>query len=310
LKATDLIPLTALHMAAASPHTASITPVQVQTDMATLDSDLATVETALAVPLGTSGYTYTITNPNNAQQSYKIGTAELESLDASVEVLRAVLNLGLVYNADDSNYSNGNSLAQTVFATQLATARSTIAPSSYLPGAPFLTLESDGRQRASNVSSQLTSAANNAVAAINNVESRNNSGYLLDPGTVITTAQLNSASSQVQQYKAYLTSPQTFSQEFGVEGTHNVTIAVGSFLNNPPSNLTAFWPTLTTGVDPDTSMPDFYEGTNAYPDTTFGGLFPSGLTEAEVIGPSAVLDVNSSVTVSDLAEPNGFRQLD
>jgi hypothetical protein len=274
-------------------------PAQIQTDLANLDADLATVQTALGVGISQNGYYYTIPSPSSPNTSYKIGSAELEVLDSFVELIRSVLNVSLIYSADYTNYPNGQSPASTVFAAQLATAGTVIPTSSFLPGSPFLTLESDGKTRAANVSSELTLAGNNAVTAISTFESRNNAGYLLGLVTGVTTAQLNNASSEITTYKSYLTTTVT------VNGSNNpniysLKVDIGAILSNPPPTLSQFLPSLTVNYDTANSVPDvFYTNAN-YSDLTFGGLFPGGLSSSSLSG-GTPLDINGGITVEDLA---------
>jgi hypothetical protein len=309
LKASDFLPVTALDLPAKSADASTVSPAQVQTDLTNFDADLAKVETALSVGINSPGFTYTIPSPSSTNTTYKIGTVELQLLETFVEVVRSTINLSLIYSADDSNYPNGSALASTVFATQLANPGSTISPTAYLPGAPFLTIESDGTQRGQNVISELNNAVGNGVAAVDGYEARNNSGYLLGAVILPNTSQLNNGVTEVKQYQQYLTSPQNVVVNINGD-TNTQSVAIGAFLSNPPSNLYFLWPTLTTGVDPNDSVDDVYTASaSAYADPTFGGLFPGGLVLSDLpLGNnpySDIGDVTSTTTVSDFWEGSG-----
>jgi hypothetical protein len=300
----DLVPgLSALQSGTARP---AVTNMQIQTDLTTLDADLANVQLALAVPLADPSFSITIpdyADPAN-KAGLKIGNAELKVLATVISVARAIANVGLVYNLDNSAYPTGSEPAATVFAPQLAAPNSIIASSAYLPSSPFLTLESDGDTRADNVLVQLEFAVTESTSAISEVNTRNNAGYLLDPGTAITASQLDTISADITADSAYLTKTEPFTN---FDGTSiNATIDANKWLTDPPASLAALMPSLTSSTASD-SNPDLYVSATDFPDSTFGGLFPGGIPFRSIsaIGPSNNIEVpagSTTPTVSDVAD--------
>ena len=173
------------------------------------------VESALAIVASDPNYTYTLADPSqptNTAATVKVGAAEIQILEAAVSAVRSVTNLSLAYNADPGTFDFNAVIPQTEFSG------SSLTTSQYLPASPFLTLSSDGGTRMAAVGTELNNVAVDGIAAIETVKTRSNSGYLLDPGTLISTSQLNSAETQIRSVQAYLTGPQSFT--LSVNGTH------------------------------------------------------------------------------------------
>lgn len=286
--ATDFLP------GGATPNTVSTLPTgpQVQAAMAQLDQSLASCETALSVPLSNSSYTFTLTvvNPQNPSQteSVLLGQAEFNILYTLVATLRGVINPFLAYNVSDPGYDIETNL-DTIAPTAMTTDGATIGPSVYMPASPFLTLNANGAQDMLTAQSQLNTACTDGVNAINEVENRDNNGYLLNPGTFVTDNELDSIKAQITTYQGYLTaSSEPITLQNGVGQTVTTQIDINKWFTDPPTDLKAFYPTYHVAYSSGQTTLTLSPGD--YPDLTFGGLFPSGFPTSgsesnNVLGP-------------------------
>ncbi len=268
-RAADFLPTGALE-ARLQPRSVSVTPIQVQTELTALDASLVKVEAALKVVESDPNYSYTLADPakpTDTTASVKIGVAEIQILSAVVSTVRSLANAGLAYNADPGTFDFSMPVPSGVFGG------ATVSPAQYLPAAPFLTLATDGGSRMGNVKSELSATAVSGIAAIESVKTRSNAGFLLDPGTLVTSNQLSQVEVQITSYQTFLTSVQTI--PVGTHaGTINMKVNLAAFLDHPPTDLRALLPTLAVSND--------NSGTtnltmNGFPDPTFGGIFPDGL---------------------------------
>ena len=268
-RATDFLPTSAL-TARVSLKSRTVSPAQVQTALAALDTQLVSVEQALAVPAADPNYTYTLADPNqptNPAATVKIGSAEIQILVAVVAAVRSLTNVGLSYNADPGSFDFNAQVPASVFA------QSSISPAQYVTTGTFLTLMPDGAARLTNVKNELNVVANSGIAAIEAVKNRNNAGFLINPGTVVSTAQLNTAESQIQAAQAYLAGPQNVTLRVNHQSV-TVPVNISAFLNNPPADLKALLPTLPVQTD---SNGNAFLTDTGFPDPTFAGIFPNGI---------------------------------
>ena len=262
---TDFLPT---HLVAA--HAISkkaLTSAQAQTAITDLDASLVKVEGALAVAAADPNYTYTLADPSQPSSTaatVKVGSAEIQVLAAAVSAVRSLTNLSLAYNADPGTFDFNAVIPQSAFSG------GTLPAAHYLPASPFLTLNPDGTTRMAAVGSELNNVAVQGVAAIEAVKTRNSNGYLLNPGTLVSTGQLTSAETQIKSVQAYLTGTQTITLTMNGQ-TFPTQIALSAFIAHPPADLKALLPALQVSAD------GTYVTRAAFPDTTFGGLFPGGL---------------------------------
>lgn len=248
------------------------TPAQVQTNLVSLDTSLANVEQALAVVNSDPNYTYTLADPSdptNTGKTVKVGSVELHLLLGLVNALRGAANAGLAYNADPGSFDFNAAVGDL-------SGKSALTPAQYLPGGTFATLNSDGKARLNTTEQEINNLANNGIFAIDTVQTRTGTGYLIEPGNVvITKAQYNDVETQIKKYQGYLTSAQTVPITVG-NTTTQTQLNLPAFFANPPADLKALLPTLA--VSPSQYGDGSFDLTRQnYPDPTFGGLFPSGL---------------------------------
>ena len=287
-QAADYLPTKTLQ-ASLTPRASSPTPAQVQTEIAALDASLAKAEVALAVVKADPSYVYTLADPSqpaNTASTVKVGSAEIQILSAVISIVRSLANGAVAYNADPGTFS---------FETPAAAGFSgaSVGPAQYLPAAPFLTLAADGGTRLGAVKTELIATADSGTAAIESVKTRSNAGFLLNPGTLVTTGQLTAAEAQITAYKAYLTGAQTV--PVGLNGkTVTTRVDLAAFLDHPPADLRTLLPTLPVSKD---SSGATTLTMNGFPDLTFGGLFPDGLP---VKSATYTLPVTSSTTYSQV----------
>lgn len=268
-RAADFLPTGTLQ-AHLQPRSVSVTPIQVQTELTALDASLVKVEAALKVVESDPNYSYTLADPakpKDTSASVKIGVAEIQILSAVISAVRSLANAGLAYNADPGTFDFSTPVPSSVFGG------TAVSPAQYLPAAPFLTLAADGGSRMGNVKSELAATALSGIAAIESVKTRSNAGFLLDPGTIVTSNELNQIEAQITSYQTFLTSVQTI--PVGTHaGTVEMKVNLAAFLDHPPTDLRVLLPTLAVSND--------NSGTtnltmNGFPDSTFGGIFPDGL---------------------------------
>ena len=289
-KVGDFLPTGALQ-ARLQPESVPVTPVQVQTQLAALDASMVQVENSLSVVKSDPNYTYTLADPSkptDTTATVKVGSAEIQILSAVVSIVRSVTNAGLAYNADPGNFNFNTQVPTSVFSG------TSVSPAQYLPPGPFLTLMPDGGTRLGTLKSELNGTANSGVMAIEEVKTRNNAGYLLNPGTLVTSEQLNKVEAQIKTYQAFLSGTQ--STPITVHHT-TVTIPVNlsAFLDHPPTDLRAFLPTLPVSINSGNTMLTF----SNFPDPTFGGIFPTGL-------PSVNSGTSYTLTVISGGNPVGL----
>lgn len=293
-RAAEFLPTSAL-TAQMSPRSSSVTPVQVQTALTALDANLVQVEAALKVVESDPNYTYTLADPSktgDATATVKIGGAEIQLLSAVVSTVRSVANAGLAYNADPGAFSFKAQVPTGILSGAL------VSPAQYLPAGPFLTLASDGAARMGNVHSELNSTALSGIAAIDSVRTRSNAGFLLNPGTLVSSDQLSQLQAQIAVYQTYLTGSQTV--PLTLNGTTiNTRVNLSAFLDHPPADLRVLLPTLPTSTDSSglTSLT-----MNGFPDKTFGGIFPDGLPMKPISFhlPVSLNGASNGVTYSDV----------
>lgn len=293
-RAADFLPTSVVAARTVLKPRATVTPAQVQTALTGLDASLVKVEQALSVVAADPNYTYTLADPNqptNTSATVKVGSAEIQILLAAVGAVRSLDNLGLTYNADPGTF-NFNA---TVPASALA--GGSFAPAAYLPPSPFLTLNADGAARAGAVKTELNAVAVAGVAAIEAVKTRSNSGYLLDPGTLVTSAQLTTVEGHIQTYQGLLSGPQNI--PLTVNGqTVSTSVNIGAFLSRPPADLKALLPILAVSTDSGGTTSLTF---SRYPDPTFGGIFPNGVPMGSAAQFAAGFGGGISATYSDVA---------
>lgn len=281
--AADFLPTGALQ-SRLQPRAASVTPAQVQTQLAALDASLVQVESSLSVVESDPNYTYTLADPSKPSDTtatVKIGSAEIQILSAVVGVVRSVTNAGLAYNADPGSFNFNAQVPASIFSG------ATVSPAQYLPPSPFLTLMPDGGARLATVKLELNGTANSGVTAIEAVKTRNNAGYLLNPGTLVTSGQLDAAETKIKAYQTFLSGTQ--STPFTVHGnTISTRVNLSAFLDHPPTDLRAFLPILPVSSNSGDTTLTF----SNFPDATFGGIFPDGLPSVNT-GSSYTLPVIS-----------------
>ena len=142
-------------------------------------------------------------------------------------------------------------------------------------------------------SAAVIAIADSGTAALESVKTRSNAGFLLNPGTLVTTGQLSVAEAQITAYKAYLTGVQTVPVTLNGK-TINTKVDLAAFLDHPPTDLRALLPTLPVSKN---SSGTIILTMNGFPDLTFGGLFPDGLP---VKAAAYTLPVTSSTTYSQV----------
>jgi hypothetical protein len=273
-QATDFTPL------ASGP---SLGGSQIQAALAPLDQSLASVEQALLVPLSDPSYTFTIATPadKSGTQTLKLGAAEFDTLYMLVATLRGVINPLLAYNLSEPNYNGSTPISSLEsIAPELETNGATITPAQYMAPSPFLTLNPNGATNMATAKTELLAAITHGTSAINEVEARNSSGYLIDPGTFFTEADLNQVKDQLTLYQTYVTGPFTANETNGDGQVVSTTIDVYAWFTAPPQDLKAFFPTFTVQAVVDSNSSTGYDTSlllspSAYPDLTFGGLFPN-----------------------------------
>lgn len=300
---SDVTPFPAVNAVGVNAVSSATTPVKVQQNYVKLDADLLSIENALAVSMRNSAYSYTLKDTSDATKTRALGLAELQALDSFVQLLRSLLNAGLMYSADDSNALNSGALAQDVFISQLSTPGTAILQSQYAPQSPYLHLETDGQTRSSNVQSELVASANNMTASIEQINARGTGPYILDPAASGLQAELGSVSSELQRCQTFFTRIQGATVTID-NSTFSTLVDLPGFMTRPPSTLYSVLPILTTGIDSANNTKDFYTATSAYSDPTFGALFPDGIPVNTVFVPAMVnpLDVSPTLTVKNVAQ--------
>jgi len=286
-QAADYLPTKTLQ-ASLTPRTSSLTPAQVQTQIAALDTTLSKAEVALAVVKADPNYVYTLADPSqpgNTASTVKVGSAEIQILSAVISIVRSLANGALAYDADPSTFSF-NAPAAGGFSGV------SVGPAQYLPAAPFLTLGTDGGTRLGTVKTELIATADSGTAALESVKTRSNAGFLINPGTLVTTGQLSVAEAQITAYKAYLTGVQTVPVTLN-GNTVSTRVNLGAFLDHPPTDLRTLLPTLPISQNSSGTVLTM----NGFPDLTFGGLFPDGLPVKPAV---FTLPVTSSTTYSQV----------
>lgn len=287
-QAADYLPTKTLQ-ASLTPRASSPTPAQIQTEIAALDATLSTAETALAVVKTDPNYIYILADPSqpgNPASTVKVGSAEIQILSAVISAVRSLANGALAYNADPGAFSFGTPAS-------VGFSGASLSPVQYLPAAPFLTLAADGGTRLGTVKTELVAIADSGTAALESVKTRSNAGFLLNPGTLVTTGQLSVAEAQITAYKAYLTGVQTVPVTLNGK-TISTKVDLAAFLDHPPTDLRALLPTLPVSKN---SSGTIILTMNGFPDLTFGGLFPDGLP---VKAAAYTLPVTSSTTYSQV----------
>ncbi|BDI33611.1 hypothetical protein CCAX7_56620 [Capsulimonas corticalis] len=264
--ASDLIP----HVMV--PHD-SLTPVQIQASLVSLDTSLAAAESALSGPLANPSYVYIIADPSHTDSStatVKVGNAELRTLAALIAVLRSVTNVTTAYSADEGTFNFG----ADVHTLSPFTLNSTVSPTTFLPGGTFAKLNTDGKTRMATVKTELQATITDAVTAVQSIKTRDNTGYLLNPGTLVTTQQLTNFQTQAQSYQPYLTGVQSVTLNTTNNGVITLKINLNAWFTNPPADLKAFLPTMKVTQS---SGGNATLVTTPLPDHTFGGLLPAGV---------------------------------
>ena len=287
-QAADYLPTKTLQ-ASLVPRASSPTPAQVQTEIVALDASLSKAETALAVVKTDPNYIYILADPSqpsNPASTVKVGSAEIQILSAVISAVRSLANGALAYNADPGAFSFGTPASASFSGASLS-------PVQYLPAAPFLTLAADGGMRLGTVKTELVATADSGTAALESVKTRSNAGFLLNPGTLVTTGQLSVAEAQITAYRAYLTGVQTVPVTLNGK-TISTKVDLAAFLDHPPTDLRALLPTLPVSKN---SSGTIILTMNGFPDLTFGGLFPDGLP---VKAAAYTLPVTSSTTYSQV----------
>lgn len=257
---------------------------QIQADLATLDQSLVSVEQALSVPLSNPSFTFTLADPTDKSgtQTVKLGQAEFNTLYMLVATLRGIINPLLAYNMVEPNY-NGSTRISSIeaIALELETQGASVTPAQYMAPSPFLTLNANGAADMATSKAELLAAITDGTSAINEIEARNNSGYLIDPGTFFTESDLNQISAHLALYQTYITGPFQAKETDGAGDVVSTTVDVNAWFTSPPPDLKAFFPTFTVQAVSDSNSSTGYDTSlllspSAYPDLTFGGLFPNG----------------------------------
>lgn len=270
LSPLDLIPSPE---AALQAHNLNETVEGEQAELEAIDGQLVQVQAALNVVLADPTFVYTIadpTQPTDTNATVQLGSAEFEALLGAVDVAVGVINVAIAYDLQVGSF-NVEAPISTVLAAQYTSPTGGVAPvSEWLPAPPFGTITGTGAQDIKTSQEQLEAASTAIVAAVTDVQTRNNSGFLLNPGTVISGSQISSYKTEFENDSLYLTQEETVSTSGG-----SVLVDLPAFFNNPPTSLLTLMPSLSVTPSGSKLIVLSISASN-YPDPTFDGVFPNG----------------------------------
>ena len=210
----------------------------------------------------------------------KLGTVEGYALRSAVRAALGATDASLAYGSDETD---GDVSFASRFETEIA-AGAPIPPSAYLPGGNWGTLAADGADRLARARAEGLGTADDGSLALDRLAARSGTGWLtaLVP---ITATQKTDLASGFDLLKRALGDGASLPLADGVSAT----VTLGAFLENPPRDLRALYPSLRASG----GVLRPVEGSLA--DPTFGGLVPGGVPAVAVYGRTLAFDERTTL---------------
>lgn len=220
---------------------------------------------------------------DNDGDPVKLGTAEFQVTHAGALAVAELLDFVLSYSLDfdPDEYPYDQTLEQA-FPDLRNGGR--MPPTRYLPGDPFFTFTAGARIRLARVRTNMMEAIDDAEQAVVQYRQRSDPDFLI--GMNLTEEQRQLALGALAAVKEAFDDGTAIAIPYD-GGTYVGTLNLGDWLQNPTSNLRAWWPIVDVHPVDDQHLRMSWPGT-AVPDRTFGGLFRPALHPDMVKGSEVI----------------------
>ncbi len=240
--------------------------------LAALDRDLPLLALAASDPQ----FSFPLPGVGGTGVTTTLDEADARGFEAGAFGARAGVQIALAYDLDTPSFDLTTPVANTISATS----GGVIAPSQYLPPAPFGQLQSNGKALFASAKTDLASLLTTAQSDVPLFQARTGSATHLFPTSDLTAADYSSLQLELASGQYALDHAVT---------SGSVTLNLAACFANPPASLTALEPTYH-GVGG-----QYVASASDYPDKTLGGLV-SGLPDS-----AYAAQVDSDAAYGDLA---------